>query len=139
MTLHGVTCSEVTVVYTRVEGDDTLRERSEPTHVRFENLADYLNSFFWRTDMDVTEIISVSLENICTGPPDSNRGGDDSELDAESEPEIETASETERETETDSDDATECSSDVDEDADTKQSESSSESDSDATISGTDCN
>lgn len=108
MALHGVTCSEVTVVYTRLEGDDTLRESSEPAHVRFENLADYLNSFFWRTEMDVTEIISVSLQNICTGSPDS---GADAESDAE--------------TETESDNGTECMSDV---SDPEPVESESESD-----------
>jgi hypothetical protein len=130
MALHGVTCSEVTVVYTRVEGDDTLRERSEPAHVRFENLADYLNSFFWRTEMDVTEIISVSLQNICTGSPDSN-------ADDESDPDVD-SDRFETETETESDNGTECVSDFDEDADQFESESSSESDSDANCSGTDC-
>ena len=130
MALHGVTCSEVTVVYTRAEGDDTIRESSEPTHVRFDDLSDHLNSFLWSTEMDVTEIVSVSLKNVCTGSPHSDPDADGSEFDAESQPETET--------ESDSDSATECLSDFDEDTAQFESESSSDSDSDANVSGTDC-
>ena len=125
MALHGVTCSEVTVVYTRAEGDDTIRERSEPVQIRFENLADYLNSFFWRTEMDVTEIISVSLQNICTGPADSDA---ESNLYVESD-----ESDTDTVTATESDNEMECVSDV---SDAEPVESDSESD--ANSSDTEC-